>query len=54
MGGWSPEREISLKTGQNITDTLKEAGYNVVGIDIGKSLKGGKYIPKNYLNIRLK
>jgi len=33
MGGRSPEREISKKTGKNIVDGLRKAGYNVVGID---------------------
>jgi D-alanine-D-alanine ligase len=33
MGGRSPEREISLKTGNNILSGLKNAGFEVVGID---------------------
>ncbi|MCE1245305.1 MAG: D-alanine--D-alanine ligase [Firmicutes bacterium] len=33
MGGRSPEREISLKTGKNILAGLIRAGYDAVGID---------------------
>jgi D-alanine-D-alanine ligase len=33
MGGRSPEREISFKTGSNIISGLQRAGYEVVGID---------------------
>jgi len=33
MGGRSPEREISLKTGSNIVGGLNRAGYNAIGID---------------------
>ncbi|MFP4499334.1 MAG: D-alanine--D-alanine ligase [Vulcanimicrobiota bacterium] len=33
MGGRSPEREISLKTGKNILESLKGAGFDAVGID---------------------
>ena len=33
MGGRSPEREISLKTGKNVAEGLRKAGYDVVEID---------------------
>ncbi len=33
MGGRSPEREISLKTGENILKALINSGYDAVGID---------------------
>lgn len=33
MGGRSPEREISLKTGKNVSEGLRKAGYDVVEID---------------------
>lgn len=33
MGGRSPEREISLKTGKNVAEGLRQAGYSVVEID---------------------
>src|SRR3989304_1104316 len=38
MGGMSSEREISLKTGTAICNALKETGYNVVSIDVGKDI----------------
>jgi D-alanine-D-alanine ligase len=34
MGGWSNEREISLRSGQNIYVSLKRQGFNCVAIDI--------------------
>ena len=34
MGGWSAEREISLKTGRAVTDSIKSLGLNVRGIDL--------------------
>lgn len=33
MGGSSPEREISLKSGKNVCATLIEAGYNCIPVD---------------------
>ncbi len=33
MGGRSPERKISLKTGSNIVMGLKRGGYDAIGID---------------------
>ncbi|OIO76111.1 MAG: hypothetical protein AUJ85_01345 [Elusimicrobia bacterium CG1_02_37_114] len=36
-GGWSAEREISIKSGLNVIAILKEAGYNAVPIDIGRN-----------------
>ncbi len=38
MGGMSSEREISLKTGTHIYNTLKESGYNAVSIDVGRDI----------------
>jgi D-alanine-D-alanine ligase len=35
MGGVSPEREISLRTGQAIAKALRERGYDVYPIDVG-------------------
>ena len=37
-GGLSSEREISLKTGINIFESLKRSGYNVDFIDVGDDL----------------
>ena len=36
-GGWSAEREISLKSGGAVIETLKKGGYKVVPIDVGKN-----------------
>ncbi len=38
MGGLSPEREISLRSGRAISDALKGKGYDVVDIDAGRNL----------------
>ena len=34
MGGWSAEREISLKTGRAVTDSIKSLGLKVSGVDL--------------------
>ena len=36
MGGLSSEREISLRTGENVLAALKARGWNAVGIDLGR------------------
>lgn len=38
MGGLSSEREVSLSSGNAILKALKEKGYNVVGIDVGRDV----------------
>jgi len=38
-GGWSPECEISIKSGKNISKTLSKLGYEVFEIDVKKDLK---------------
>ncbi|AVP87348.1 D-alanine--D-alanine ligase [Candidatus Phycorickettsia trachydisci] len=37
-GGMSAERDVSLQTGQNIVQALKELGHNVISIDPGADL----------------
>ncbi len=37
-GGTSPQREISLESGEAVFNVLKEAGCNVVSIDVGKDV----------------
>tara|TARA_B100000029_G_scaffold134426_1_gene128748 strand:- start:2035 stop:3003 length:969 start_codon:yes stop_codon:yes gene_type:complete len=34
MGGWSSEREISLKTGVAVTNSIKSLGLNATGVDL--------------------
>jgi len=34
MGGWSAEREISLKTGKAVTDSIRSLGLRVTDIDL--------------------
>lgn len=36
MGGWSSEREISLRSGKNIYESLKKQGFDALAIDIDK------------------
>ena len=38
MGGMSPEREISLKSGKAVLAVLLERGWNAVGIDVQRDL----------------
>lgn len=38
MGGLSAEREVSLKTGAAILESLKRQRYQVVGIDVGRDV----------------
>jgi D-alanine-D-alanine ligase len=38
MGGYSAEREISLRTGQAVQQALLRRGYDAVGIDVGPSI----------------
>jgi len=38
MGGWSPEREVSLSSGRECAKALAGRGYNVRAIDVGRDL----------------
>ena len=38
QGGWSPEREISLISGQNCAEALQRSGYEVTQIDVDRDL----------------
>lgn len=38
MGGWSAEREVSLVTGAAVSNSLKEAGYQVTSIDVQRDM----------------
>ena len=38
MGGWSPEREVSLSSGTKCATALREEGYDVTEIDAGPDL----------------
>ncbi len=38
MGGWSAEREISLKSGSAVASALEGEGYRVSRIDVGRDL----------------
>lgn len=38
MGGWSSEREVSLVSGAAVAGGLREAGYGVTTIDVGRDL----------------
>ncbi len=38
MGGWSPEREVSLVSGAKCTEALRELGYRVSEIDVDHTL----------------
>ncbi len=38
MGGWSAEREISLKSGTAVAAALQGEGYRVTTIDVGRDI----------------
>ncbi|HSA81184.1 MAG TPA: D-alanine--D-alanine ligase [Geminicoccaceae bacterium] len=38
MGGWSAEREVSLVSGKAAVEALRERGYRVSPIDVGRDL----------------
>jgi D-alanine-D-alanine ligase len=38
MGGWSAEREISLRSGKACAEALKRLGYKVTSIDVGRDV----------------
>src|SRR5438309_6036939 len=38
MGGWSPEREVSLSSGRECAKALADRGYEVRLIDVGRDL----------------
>jgi len=38
MGGWSAEREVSLKSGQAVFDALCRQGVNVTAIDVDRNI----------------
>ena len=39
MGGWSPEREVSLVSGRACANGLREAGYDVQEIEVSRDLR---------------
>lgn len=38
MGGWSAEREVSLRSGRACADALTRRGYRVTPIDVGRDI----------------
>ena len=38
MGGWSAEREVSLKSGQAVLDALLAQGVNAFGVDVDRNI----------------
>jgi D-alanine-D-alanine ligase len=38
MGGWSAEREVSLRSGRSCADALEQRGYRVSRIDVGRDI----------------
>src|SRR5258708_24083717 len=38
MGGWSAERDVSLRSGKACADALERRGYRVTCIDVGRDI----------------
>src|SRR6184192_1888350 len=38
MGGWSAEREVSLRSGKACAEALSRRGYRVTRIDVGRDI----------------
>jgi D-alanine-D-alanine ligase len=38
MGGWSPEREVSLSSGRECAKALRDCGYSVRVVEVGRDL----------------
>ncbi|TDT91271.1 D-alanine-D-alanine ligase [Azorhizobium sp. AG788] len=38
MGGWSPEREVSLRSGAGCAKALEEVGYRVTRVDVDRNV----------------
>jgi D-alanine-D-alanine ligase len=38
MGGWSSEREISLRSGRHCAEALEQQGYRATRIDVGRDI----------------
>ncbi|MEW6254753.1 MAG: D-alanine--D-alanine ligase [Pseudomonadota bacterium] len=38
MGGWSAEREVSLRSGEGCARALEGAGYRVTRVDVGRNI----------------
>jgi D-alanine-D-alanine ligase len=38
MGGWSAERDVSLRSGRSCADALEQRGYRVTRIDVGRDI----------------
>lgn len=38
MGGWSSEREVSLRSGKACADALERVGYRVSRVDVGRDI----------------
>ena len=38
MGGWSAEREISLRSGKACAEALERRGYRVTRVDVGRDI----------------
>jgi D-alanine-D-alanine ligase len=53
MGGWSAEREVSLRSGRACADALERKGYRVSRIDVGRDIATvlGTFKPDAALNV---
>lgn len=38
MGGWSAEREVSLRSGEGCARALEESGYRITRVDVGRDV----------------
>ncbi|MCK4225547.1 D-alanine--D-alanine ligase [candidate division WOR-3 bacterium] len=49
FGGWSSEREISIRSGGKVASALKNRGYDVIEIDVGRDI--AEVLLKNPIDI---
>jgi D-alanine-D-alanine ligase len=53
MGGWSAEREVSIRSGRACADALERDGYRVTRVDVGRDIATvlGTVKPEAALNV---
>src|SRR6202035_920573 len=53
MGGWSAEREVSLRSGAACADALERIGFRVTRIDVGRDVAAALAAAKPDVSLNL-